>query len=910
MKKIFSLLLFYLLVSSLLFSAIIVSGVKSDYESVGSESYKEGYRYNINGWIYLYIKGEPYERGYQHGYLLAPEIVDMITRWSNVIHNSPVLSKISIDPDSSRYQKISNVWWNFIRSRAKRVFWDRFPEEYKQEINGIADGVKARNIKFHGRDVDYLDVLASNEMYELMTRIDNPMKGFHPLKNLYGALKDLVPMGLGSEESFVSSFIRAPPAHHCNGFIATGDCTTDGEIVVSQGVLCGGWWFPYYIPQRWNVIMDIDPSDGYRFMMSSAPGYIWSDQNYYQNDRGIVFLDTTCIQGLWRDGGYPMAIRTRMAAQYSTSIDDVLKYLIYKNDGIWTAVYLIGDTKTGEIARLDLGLYKYQVWRSFNGFYWTANNAISRAVRVESYGLGIKGGLLRLINRIFKIKTYYEYMSWTYYPAPRDSKFEELGNRLYGEIDTEVLKNTIMRAYPIGNPSATDVKVSNTHMIENMSMWVFFGNIRGYVWDMSDFKKNLAGVLDVPPLGWTMVCGIPDDFDYSIPLRNYDIPIGKPDLIWSYDFSGGYEGRNQWDANLVIDNYTLFAGGNNGVVYAFEPRYGDELWNSRVSDENKTLWLNACNDMIVVGWENNTVCLDQKTGSQVWVNEDVKYVSSKPVFIGDMVFVGNRYGRVYALDINNGKVLWQNQLNKNNVYLSVGDKKLFSAVGNKVYSIDTNDGSIIWMYQAGNDVVSPVCVSDGNVYFGSFDTKIYSLDAETGQRIWDSSTGWGVYSSPVVSDSMVYVGSMDNHMYAFDVENGEEIWSFVTNAAIRSTPVVYGDYVFFGSDDGWFYAVDKKTGELVWRFSSNNTIDGDVYNYVTTSINSDPVVENRVVIMSANGMIYGLDTQTYEKTGEIGKGKSGLGIPLVTWFFIVGSILFIVLVTMVYLVVSKKKRER
>jgi len=29
----------------------------------------KGYRYNIQGWVYIHIEGEPYERGYQYGYL-------------------------------------------------------------------------------------------------------------------------------------------------------------------------------------------------------------------------------------------------------------------------------------------------------------------------------------------------------------------------------------------------------------------------------------------------------------------------------------------------------------------------------------------------------------------------------------------------------------------------------------------------------------------------------------------------------------------------------------------------------------------------------------------------------------------------------------------------------------------------
>ena len=38
-----------------------------------------GYRYPQAGWIVVHIEGEPYERGYQHGRLLAAEIADYIS---------------------------------------------------------------------------------------------------------------------------------------------------------------------------------------------------------------------------------------------------------------------------------------------------------------------------------------------------------------------------------------------------------------------------------------------------------------------------------------------------------------------------------------------------------------------------------------------------------------------------------------------------------------------------------------------------------------------------------------------------------------------------------------------------------------------------------------------------------------
>ena len=37
----------------------------------------KGYRFESNGWIYLHIEGGPYERGFQHGKLMAREMENM-----------------------------------------------------------------------------------------------------------------------------------------------------------------------------------------------------------------------------------------------------------------------------------------------------------------------------------------------------------------------------------------------------------------------------------------------------------------------------------------------------------------------------------------------------------------------------------------------------------------------------------------------------------------------------------------------------------------------------------------------------------------------------------------------------------------------------------------------------------------
>ena len=215
-KRAFCIIAVLFLIINNLYFCIPAEGKKT--EIYNAEKFEKGYIYNIQGWIYLHIEGEPYERGYQHGYLLANEIVDMLNRWSHTIHFHKTIKRISKRVSELRYHKIAERWWDFCRNQCNRLYWDKFPEEYKQEIRGITDGVNARGIKLLGREIDYKDILAMNEMYEFMSKLDSMRMGIHPIRTLLHHLQKIEPAteSIGLKE-FVSGFFSDEPPHHCNG---------------------------------------------------------------------------------------------------------------------------------------------------------------------------------------------------------------------------------------------------------------------------------------------------------------------------------------------------------------------------------------------------------------------------------------------------------------------------------------------------------------------------------------------------------------------------------------------------------------------------------------------------------------------------------------------------------------------
>lgn len=271
-------------------------------------------RENKNGWVYVHLQGSPADIGYQHGYLLANEIDTTIKMLEYFLYHE------------------TGKDWRFFRNAAKSFLWNKLEPEYKAEINGIVEGLKA-----HQQNYDSLDITALNAMEELV---------YYYVPSLQNAQQPH------------SGDNKAPG--NCSAFIATGSYTKDGKIVIGHNN-----WTSYIVGQHWNVIADIVPEKGNHILMDCMPGFIHSGDDFLITGNGILITETTITQFyLFDSTGIPEFMRARKAAQYSNSIDDVIKIFTEGNNGGYANDWLIGDTKTNEVAKLELGLKVYKVWRS------------------------------------------------------------------------------------------------------------------------------------------------------------------------------------------------------------------------------------------------------------------------------------------------------------------------------------------------------------------------------------------------------------------------------------------------------------------------------------------------------------------------------------------------------------------
>jgi phospholipase B-like protein len=307
-----------------LFAAVGLCAAAPARESQGDARLKKAFRRpDQNGWIFVHLEGTPAEIGFQHGYLLAPEIEDV----QKVV-------ALGLTHDSKKD-------YAFFRTAAEKMLWPHVESQYRDELKGIAEGLKAKGVA-----LDLWDVVVMNAWLELTPYYTNWYDKEHKL-----------------------AFERRPVPEHCSAFVATGSYTKDGKIVIAHNN-----WTEYKEGSRWNIVFDIAPVKGYRILMDGMPGLIHSGDDFGVNSAGISITETTIGYFAGFDpNAVPEFVRARKAMQYAASIDDFARIMKDGNNGGYANNWLVADNKSNEVASLELGLKHVTLERTKDGYFVGSN---------------------------------------------------------------------------------------------------------------------------------------------------------------------------------------------------------------------------------------------------------------------------------------------------------------------------------------------------------------------------------------------------------------------------------------------------------------------------------------------------------------------------------------------------------
>lgn len=284
--------------------------------------------------------------------------------------------------------------------------------------------------------------------------------------------------------------------------------------------------------------------------------------------------------------------------------------------------------------------------------------------------------------------------------------------------------------------------------------------------------------------------------------------------IWSVklkeEISGGVNGGE----GIVA------VGTENGEVIALSAADGTERWRIKVPSEVMSL-SEAKYGVIVARTNDSKVhALDLTTGKISWsAGKGTPPLTlrgaSQPKVVGELVLVGFDDGKLMAINMRDGEPVWEvpvsipsgrselermSDIDGNFEYL---DGIVFAASFNgRVVAIDLDKGNILWTKDLSSH--AGLSVDRDRVYVTDADDSVWGLEISSGATLWrqDKLLYRGLTSPKVMGDYVV-VGDYKGYMHWLSKEEGKIIGrDNVAGDKIEVAPIVIDGRTYVLANNG------------------------------------------------------------------------------------------------------------
>lgn len=287
-------------------------------------------------------------------------------------------------------------------------------------------------------------------------------------------------------------------------------------------------------------------------------------------------------------------------------------------------------------------------------------------------------------------------------------------------------------------------------------------------------------------------------FDGTERVLCFDANTGK--AIWKHEYNVTYAISYPAGPRCtpVVDGGNVYTLGAEGDLFCFEAQTGKVVWSRKLKDDYKTnsaLWGFAAHPLIdgdnlitlAGGDGSHTVCLNKKTGKEVW-----------------------RFGTAPEQGYSPPSII-----------TAGGVRQLILPNPTAINSVDPATGKLYWTlpYDASNGSVIMVPIQVGKYLFvaGYSDKNLLiELDATSpkAKEVWRNVAKKAlspVNVQPMAIGDVIYGMDQSGEMIAFKIDTGERLWE--TSKPIGRRPLGSGTAFLVRSGD-LFYLFNE-LGELV-----------------------------------------------------------------------------------------------
>lgn len=323
--------------------------------------------------------------------------------------------------------------------------------------------------------------------------------------------------------------------------------------------------------------------------------------------------------------------------------------------------------------------------------------------------------------------------------------------------------------------------------------------------------------------------------------------------------------------------------------------------------------------------------------SSVAGSSQKKKIVAPPVAKDGRIFVIDANQKVSAFSTDNGRQIWERQLESDNSKrdrhavgggLAIAGERLIVTSGyGYIEAMSLADGNQIWRRRVEGPMSGSPAILGNRAFVTSSNNEFYAIDVGTGEIVWSDEAiaeSARVLSSPspAVTNDILAVPYSSGELIAYLPANGTRLWSDTLTTIGRYTPLsaindiagrpsIQDGVVYAASHSGILTAIDARSGARIWErvFGSRlgPVIGGDFLFIVGTDgkvacfnkidgrlawvrslpefrnpeqkknriVWSGPLIaSNRLIVASSEGDVVALSPQNGETVAELSVGQA------------------------------------
>lgn len=292
-------------------------------------------------------------------------------------------------------------------------------------------------------------------------------------------------------------------------------------------------------------------------------------------------------------------------------------------------------------------------------------------------------------------------------------------------------------------------------------------------------------------------------------------------------------GKRQWriepgfaiSGGVGVDEGLVVVGSDKGELAAYDETDGKQLWRVQVSSEVLSAPQVASGIVVVRTGNGRITGLDAKNGERLWMYErptpalSVRNTAGVVVRNG-MVYAGFAAGRMVALGLTKGTVIWEatvsqprgttelERISDITSLPAVDDKQACAiAFQGRLVCFDAIQGNTLWTRDLSSD--------KGLALFGKFlyltdaDGTVYALDKGSGATLWkNEQLARRTVSAPYPLPEYLLTGDFEGYLHLFSSLDGSIVARRATDgSAILTAPSLLGDGALVQTHDGRLLSV-------------------------------------------------------------------------------------------------------